>query len=251
MLHRALIQVVGHCEALDAEVLAPDADPAPAGDGDWVRTDRLAARIEPLIAGESARITARHGTAPRPHVAATRLLHHYLWSSTLLLSGCWYLSGLVPRPDPADLWIKTSTGRLAIRPGRWSAGGGSELRDAVAEHVGPALAAFRPHVRRGPRALWGMAADDLVSGIWHLGRVLGEEERAVRAATAVLPGGTPPFPGAADFRLLSGGEDREHWTRTRLGCCLYYAIEPAAACLTCPRTSDAERLRRLEATVTV
>ena len=33
--------------------------------------------------------------------------------------------------------------------------------------------------------------------------------------------------------------------RPRLGCCLHYTIRPAEACLTCPRTGDDERLRRL------
>ncbi|MEU6233969.1 (2Fe-2S)-binding protein, partial [Kitasatospora sp. NPDC047058] len=68
---------------------------------------------------------------------------------------------------------------------------------------------------------------------------------AVRAAGAVLPGGTQPLLGAADFRLLHGPDGRSHHTRTRLGCCLYYAIRPDGACLTCPRTPDDERLRRL------
>jgi hypothetical protein len=72
--------------------------------------------------------------------------------------------------------------------------------------------------------------------------MLGEEDRAVAVASAVLPGDTPPFPGAAGFRRLASGP----WTRTRAGCCLYYAVQPPDACLTCPRTTDAERLRRLE-----
>ncbi|MGH3323710.1 MAG: (2Fe-2S)-binding protein, partial [Streptomyces sp.] len=100
--------------------------------------------------------------------------------------------------------------------------------------------------RRGRRALWGMVADDLISGIWYLGRMLGQEERAVRAATELLPSGIPPFPGGAAFRRLEGRGGEQHPTRTRLGCCLYYTIRPAEACITCPRTCDAERLSRLE-----
>ncbi|MBO1417226.1 (2Fe-2S)-binding protein [Streptomyces sp. FH025] len=129
-----------------------------------------------------------------------------------------------------------------------------------------------------------MVTDDLASAVWYLGRMLGardtgpsgtgsndtgpnetgangngpdgaesdgagpdgaEEDAAVAAAEALLPGGTLPLPGAADFRRLRTPDGREHHTRTRLGCCLYYAVEPgAAACLTCPRTTDEERLRR-------
>jgi len=81
-----------------------------------------------------------------------------------------------------------------------------------------------------------MVTDDLVSGIWHLGRTLGQEDEAVAAATTLLPSPspTPPFPGGADFRRLTGGDGRQYPTRTRMGCCLYYTICPAEAFLTCP-----------------
>ncbi|WP_371500829.1 (2Fe-2S)-binding protein [Kitasatospora sp. NBC_00374] len=213
----------------------------------WRRADTLACSVEELVAGESARIAAEHGRVPRTHVAASRALHHYLWSVSLLVSGPWYLQGRIPDLRATDLWIAPADGRLALRPGRWAAGGGAQLRSAVADHLGPVLAAFQPLVKRGPRALWGMAADDLVSGICHLGKLLGEEDHAVEAAAALLPGDTPPFPGAADFRRLTGTGGRTHWTRTRAGCCLYYAIRPDEACVTCPRTGDEERVRRLEA----
>lgn len=222
------------------------------------------AGLDRLTAAEAARILAEYGSAPREHVAASRLLHHYLWSVCLLISGPWQLDRRVPRIRPQDLWIHAATGDLALRPGDFAClpGDGAaglpgarvlagedelraELRAAVAEHVTPLIELFKGPLKRGPRALWGMVTDDLVSGIWYLGRMLGEEDAAVRAATAVLPGGTPPFPGAADFRLLAGPDGRGHQTRTRLGCCLYYTIRPAEACFTCPRTDDAERLRRL------
>lgn len=238
MLHRDYLRLVTVCEALDVELLTPETRPA----GSWIRADRLADAAEALIAGEAARIAARWGVRPRPHVAAARLLHHYLWSTCLLISGPWYLAGMVPRLDPEDVWIEPATGRFAVRPGRWSPGDASDVRDAVVEHAGPALEAFQNYARRGPHALWGMAADDLVSGIWYLGRMLGEEDRAVNVATAVLPGDTPPFPGTADFRRVTRAESGECWTRTRRGCCLYYAIDPPNPCLTCPRLATKAEL---------
>ncbi|GAA0689881.1 (2Fe-2S)-binding protein [Kitasatospora atroaurantiaca] len=227
--------------------LMTSGQPFPKREDGWVRASALAGGVDALIAAEAARIEAEHGCAPRMHVAASRLLHHYLWSACLLLSGPWYLTGQVPRLRPEDLAIEVSTGDLAVRPGVAEPGGERELREAVAGYVEPALDAFQPYVKRGPRALWGMVTDDLVSGIWYLGRMLDEEERAAEVAAAVLPGDTPPFLGAADFRRLPGTDGRTHLTRTRLGCCLYYAIRPADTCLTCPRTGDAERVRRLEA----
>ncbi|GAA2134983.1 (2Fe-2S)-binding protein [Kitasatospora kazusensis] len=233
------------CGALRVHLLAAGQSSSDPGPG-WLPVSELPSRTAELVRGEAARIEAGNGVAPRVHVAASRLLHHYLWSGCLLFSGPWYLAGQVPVIRPEDLWIHTATGDLALRPGGLVPGTAADLRDAVVEHLTPVLDAFGPHVKRGPRALWGMAADDLLSGIWYLGRMLGEEERAVRVATDLLPGGTPPFPGTAAFRRLTGTEGRTHLTRTRLGCCLYYAIRPAEACVTCPRTDDPERVRRLE-----
>nr|WP_236071765.1 iron-sulfur protein [Streptomyces polyasparticus] len=236
----------------------------------------LAARPELLdaaIDGEVARIQAKFGPAPRREVAASRLLHHYLWSVGLLLSGPWYLTRRVPRIRPRDIRIDLATAELALTPGGFTCLPGdpaaglpgvrvvaheealrAELRAAYADHMRPLLTAIGPAIRRGPRALWGMAGDDLVSGVWYLGRMLGQEEQSVRSATTLLPTGIAPFPSGADFRRLQGSSGRTHLTRTRAGCCLYYAIrsapdstaEPARACATCPRVCDAERVRRIE-----
>ncbi len=185
------------------------------------------------------------------------------------MSGSWYLERRVPRIRPRDIRVDLATGTFEVVPGTGFAclphdpaaaadapgvralgheeALRAELRAAVADHVRPLLTAIGPRLRRGPRALWGMVGDDLVSGIWYLGRVLGQEERAVRAAEDLLPTAVPPFPGGADFRRLVGHEGRRYPTRTRVSCCLYYTLRPDAACVTCPRTPDAERVRRLDA----
>lgn len=245
-LTETLRSVVEICGTLRVRII-DSGDDAPTARQGWLPVSELPARIEDLIAGEVTRITAEHGGVPRSHVAASRLLHHYLWSVGLLFTGPWYLAGRIPVVDPEQLWISPATGDLTFRPGRSVAADEDELRAAVAAHVTPVLDAFQPHFKRGPRALWGMVTDDLVSGIWYLGRMLRQEEHAVRTAAAIFPGSTAPFPGGADFRRLPGTEGRTHLTRTRLGCCLYYAVNPPTACVTCPRTPDAERVARLEA----
>ncbi|WP_442906189.1 (2Fe-2S)-binding protein [Kitasatospora sp. NBC_00458] len=334
------------CPVLRVRLLADD-EPAPSRLQGWYSAAELAGDPEALadsLAGEAARIApvaAGYGTSPRPHVVASRLLHHYLWSVSVLIAGPWYLARRVPLIGGADLWMHAATGDLALRPRAHVTLAGedelrAELRAAVVTHVEPLLTAFAAPARRGTRALWGMVTDDLASAIWYLGRMLdathpageageageagasaaaraaatveavlggavhgpaelravftepagarsgaaggeGEscaaagaatralraeeaarpgpseaaphpathEAAAVAAAGAVLPGHTEPLPGAADFRLLRGEDGRAHHTRTRLGCCLYYAIQPGNACLTCPRTADEERLRRL------
>ncbi|WP_370410401.1 (2Fe-2S)-binding protein [Streptomyces fradiae] len=260
-------RTIAACDALDVRIV----DPGAMGDSAAFLPDGADLACAPgvldaFLDASAARIRARHGRTPRRDVAASRALHDYLWSVSLLMSGAWYLDRRVPRIAPRDIRVDLTTGAIGIVPGQDfaclpddpAAGTAAarlvghenelraELRAAVVDHVRPLLAAIGPTIRRGPRALWGMVADDLLSGIWHLGRMLGQEERAVREATELLPTAIPPFPGGADFRRLSGRDGHRHPTRTRAGCCLYYTIEPDRACLTCPRTCDAERLRRIE-----
>ncbi|MEV0096833.1 iron-sulfur protein [Streptomyces sp. NPDC050738] len=275
------------CASLRVEIVEPSPPcterdlsvPGPThadGPGAWVNGAELAADpelLDALVEGEAARIQQEFGAAPRREVAASRLMHHYLWSVSLLMSGPWYLARRVPRIRPRDIHIHLATADLAFAPGGFAClpddpaaalrgvkvvaheeALRAELRSAVADHMRPLLAAAGPRMRRGPRAQWGMAGDDLISGIWYVGRTLGQEEQSVRAATDLLPTAIAPFPAGADFRRLRGSAGRTHLTRTRAGCCLYYAIRTAAesdrpvpqACLTCPRTEDADRVRRLE-----
>jgi hypothetical protein len=193
------------------------------------------------------------------------VLHRLLWSTCLLLSGPWYLERRVPRLSQEDVRISRRDEACQVVPGGFACLPGDpaaslpgavvlpgeealrqELRSAAADQARPLIAALGPRMRRGPRALWGMAEDDLVSGIWHLGRVTGEEEQAVVAAGELLPAPVPPFPAGAGFRRLRGGDGTSYPTRTRAGCCLFYAVAPGQACATCPRTGDADRLARID-----
>ncbi|MDX3456350.1 (2Fe-2S)-binding protein [Streptomyces sp. ME02-8801-2C] len=253
------------CGVLAAEVVAPGAPGAQVG----VPAAELTVSQETLdafVGAEAARIQERYEHTARPHVAASRALHDYAWSVSLLMSGVWYLERRVPRIRPEDVRLDLATGVYKITPGSAlsclpgdpaAALPGvtvlpheealrAELRSAVADHMAPLLTALGPVARRGSRALWGMVSDDLVSGIWYLGRVLGQEDDAVRAATDLLPSAVSPYPGGAEFRHLTDTAGHRHPTRTRAGCCLYYTIRPDEACFTCPRTCDTERLRRLE-----
>ena len=252
------------CEPLDVRVIEPGDASQAAVTAAELASDRSA--LDAFVDAEAARIHARYAVAARRDVAASRALHDYAWTLGVLLGGTWYLERRVPRIRPEDLRLDLATGTYEITPGtelaclpgdRLAALPGvmmvsqeeqlrAALRMAVADHMRPLLSAIGPVARRGARSLWGLVADDLVSGIWYLGRMLGQEAAAVRAATEVLPIGAPPYPGGADFRYLTSADGRRHATRTRTGCCMFYAIRPAEACVTCPRTTDAERLRRLQ-----
>ncbi|MFE5855309.1 (2Fe-2S)-binding protein [Streptomyces sp. NPDC056500] len=266
LLASSYARLTALCEALHVEITPPH---TPAAQG-WIDGAELACRTDLLDAfldAEACRIHERYEHLARPDVVASRALHGYLWSACLLISGPWYLERRVPRLRPDAVRVSRTSDALAVVPGSFcclpddpasglpgvkvvatEAALRDELRASVADHVRPLLSAIAPRLRRGPRSLWGMVGDDLVSGIWYLGRMLGDEERGVREAGEVLPGPVGPFLGGAGFRRLQGSDGQSYPTRTRMGCCLYYTIRPAEACATCPRTSDAERLRRLEET---
>jgi len=253
------------CDVLTVQVAWPDVTDTQTGVTGTELTESREA-LDAFVEAQTARIQERYGHTARPHVAASRALHDYAWSVGLLMSGVWYLERRVPRIRPEDVRLDLATGEYKITPGSsFSCLPGdpaaalpgvtvlphedalrTELRSAVADHMAPLLTALGPVARRRSRALWGLVSDDLVSGIWYLGRVLGREGDAVRAATELLPSAVSPYPGGADFRYLTDTSGQRHPTRTRAGCCLYYTIRPDEACSTCPRTCDTERLRRLE-----
>lgn len=117
----------------------------------------------------------------------------------------------------------------------------------MAEHLEPVLAAFGPRMRRRGRALWGMATDEVVEGLWYVARLFGqnEERRAVRELELLLPGATRPYVGSAAFRVLTGPDGEPLPTRDRASCCMFYTVRPEDTCATCPRSCDSDRIAKL------
>ncbi|MHA4819401.1 (2Fe-2S)-binding protein [Streptomyces aculeolatus] len=254
---------------------AGPAEPLPAGPG-WVAAADLAAGGEVLddfLAWDAEQVRRTYGEDARPDVVASFGLHRYAWSACLLVTLPWFLLRRVPRvPLDAVALHRNADGsrmRVAVRGGAFAclpddpAAGlpgarvvageealRAEVRAAVAEHLEPVLAAFGPRMRRGPRALWGMATDEIVEGLWYLGELLGEERRAMAETARLLPGtgpATAPYAGGAAFRTLTGPAGESLATRDRASCCMYYTLRPDDTCVTCPRTCDTERVARLVA----
>ncbi|MGW7353919.1 (2Fe-2S)-binding protein [Streptomyces sp. NPDC054784] len=237
----------------------------PTGDG-WVSAVRLATdgpALDAFLAYDAEQVVRDHGREARPDVVAGFALHRYVWPVCLLVTTPWFLHRRVPRLPPESVSFHPARGRLAVSVREFACLPGdpaaalpgaravpdeaalrAEVRTSVAEHLGPVLDAFGPRMRRGRRALWGTATDDLAEGLWHLGTLVGEERRAVTEAGLLLPGGTPPYTRGAAFRELRGPAGEALPTRDRASCCFYYTLRPDDACGTCPRTCDAERIER-------
>lgn len=246
---------------------------APRSGAGWAGAGELAAggvTVDALAALVAEQAVREHGRRPRPHVAATLALHRYTWPASLLFTVPWFLQRRVPRLPVDAVSFHRAGGRMTVRPrsfaclpddpaaalpGARVVPDEQALRDALlaalTEHLTPVLDGFRPRLRRGPHAMWGMVTDEIAEGLWLIGRLAGEERRAVAELSALLPGGTTPYAGGAHFRELpaSGGPGETaataSVTRDRLTCCLFYTISPADACAACPRTCAAARIGRL------
>ncbi|WLQ37072.1 (2Fe-2S)-binding protein [Streptomyces castrisilvae] len=250
-----------------ADILA-EGERAPGGPG-WVGAHELAAggdALDTFLAFDDAQVQRDYGQQARPDVIASFGLHRYAWPACLLVTVPWFLYRRVPRIPVEDVSFQRALGHLTLRVREFACLPGdpaaslpgarvvadeaalrAEVLDAVAGHLGPVLDGFRPRMRRGKRALWGMATDEIVEGLWYIAHLLGEEQRAMTELEALLPGTTKPYVGTAGFRELTGPNGESLPTRDRASCCLFYTLRPEDTCVTCPRTCDAERIRRLAA----
>ncbi|WP_369226355.1 (2Fe-2S)-binding protein [Streptomyces sp. R39] len=255
------------CPALVVSELGPG-DAAPRGGG-WVGGAEPAAggaALDAFLAWDAEQILRDEGRPARPDVVASFGLHRYAWAACLLITVPWFLGRRVPRLPAAEVSYDRTAGRMAVRvvsfaclpgdpaaalPGAVVVSGGealrAEVRAAVAEHLEPVLGGFGPRMRRRGRALWGMATDEAVEGLWYIAGLLGDEARAVRELEQLLPGATEPYVGSAAFRVLTGPAGEPLPTRDRASCCMYYTLRPEDTCATCPRTCDDARIAKLAA----
>jgi hypothetical protein len=247
--------------------------PTPEGGG-WIAAASLAeggADLDTFLAWDDAQVVRDYGHKARPDVIASFGLHRYAWPACLLITVPWFLHRRVPRyPVTHVSYDRTapglSLGRLAVRPAGFACLPGdpaaalpgarvvdgeealrAEVRAAVAEHLEPVLAGFGPRMRRRGRALWGMATDEVVEGLWYVAHLLGEQGRARHELELLLPGATKPYVGSAAFRELTGPDGERLPTRDRASCCMFYTVRPEDTCATCPRTCDADRVAKLTA----
>jgi len=241
-------------------------NPPRSGPG-WVTAAQLAAggpEAEEYLSREDELLLREYGRRARPDVVATFALHRFAWPACVLVTLPWFLCRRVPSLSAETVSFHRGSGQVSVSVGQFaclpddpaaSAHGAhpvpdeealrARVRGAVAGCLGGVLDGFRRRTRRGTHALWGTVTDEVTEGLWYLGHLLGEEQRAVREAGELLPGGTPPYVRGAAFRTLTGPVGERVTTRDRASCCLYYTLRPQDTCVTCPRTGEAERVARL------
>ncbi|MFE5732243.1 (2Fe-2S)-binding protein [Streptomyces sp. NPDC056528] len=246
----------------------------PRGEG-WVDAEALAAggaELDAFLAWDDEQVLRDYGAPARPDVVASFGLHRYAWPACLLVTVPWFLERRVPRLPVRNVAFQRTLGRMAVRieefaclpddPAAALPGARvvpdeeslrAEVRSSLAEHFEAVLDGFGSRMRRGRRALWGMATDEIVEGLWYVGTLLGEERRAREELELLMPGTAKPYKpyaGSAGFRELPGAEGPDGGpltTRDRATCCFFYTLRPEDTCVTCPRTCDADRVRKLTA----
>ncbi|RPE39430.1 FhuF-like iron-sulfur protein [Streptomyces sp. Ag109_O5-1] len=255
------------CSGLAVTELGPDGT-APRGDG-WIGAAELAAggpALDAFLAWDEDQVLRDYGQRARPDVVASLGLHRYAWPACLLITVPWFLHRRVPRLPVTHVSYDRTAGRMAVRVASFACLPGdpaaalpgavvvadeealrAKVRSAVAEHLEPVLGGFGPRMRRRGRALWGMATDEIVEGLWYVAHLLDDEDRAVRELERLLPGATQPYVGSAAFRTLTGPAGEPLPTRDRVSCCMFYTVRPSDTCPTCPRTCDDDRIVKLAA----
>lgn len=256
------------------DITQPTTDEELPRHGGWVTATALAeggTGLDTFLAWDDAQVLRDYGQPARPDVVASFGLHRYAWPVCLLITVPWFLLRRVPRfPVTHVSYDRTAPGlaigALAARPTTFAClpddpaallpgarvvpdeeALRTEVRAAVAEHLEPVLAGFGPRMRRRGRALWGMATDEIVEGLWYVAHLFGdgEQDRARRELELLLPGATQPYVGSAAFRELTGPNGESLPTRDRASCCMFYTLRPEDTCATCPRTCDADRVTKL------
>lgn len=250
----------------------PTHTPLPTTDG-WITAAALAddpAALDAFLSWDDEQVLRDNDQKGRPDVIAGFGLHRYAWPACLLFTVPWFLHRRVPRLPVTHVSYDRTRGPMAfaLHPGDFAClpddpaaalpgartvpdeeSLRAELREAIAEHMEPLLAAFGPRMRRRGRALWGMITDEIVESLWYVAELLGEPEkrRAERELERLLPGTTKPYAGTPAFRVLSGPGGEALPTRDRVSCCMYYTLDPDDTCATCPRTCDSDRIAKLAA----
>ncbi|MGH3870529.1 MAG: (2Fe-2S)-binding protein [Pseudonocardiaceae bacterium] len=213
------------------------------------------------------RLSQQHAHVPEQTTAA-HVLQFYLGIPTYLGAMLFHSARRVPSLQPSQLafrldlaWVQ----EVVLRPGPfWCLPGDPDaehpdaipvadetalaalLRREIVTHAAPFLKVYGPLVRFGRRTLWAAVTDMLDVTLLVAGRTFGSAQAGAADARLVLAQREEPLTSASTTCEVTDERGRTHWIRRRGWCCFTYALpEVEHPCASCPRVSDAERVRIL------
>jgi hypothetical protein len=218
-------------------------------------------------AAAAQRLAQQHAHVPEQTTAA-HVLQWYLGIPTYFGAMLFHSARRVPSLQPPQLafrldlaWVQ----EVALRPGLFwclpndpDAGHSDAmrvpdevalaavLRHQVVMHAARFLKVYGPLVRFGRRTLWAAVTDMLDVTLLVAGRSFGSAQAGAADARLVLAKREEPLTSASTTCEMTDEGGRTHWIRRRGWCCFTYALPGVEhPCASCPRVSDAERIRIL------
>ncbi|WP_426227504.1 IucA/IucC family C-terminal-domain containing protein [Pararhizobium sp. DWP3-4] len=212
----------------------------------------------------------RFATGMDDRVRAAHLISFYSHHLSIAAAAVYLRTVLVPDLSPDRLAFRfepvvphdhippmetrpSDISRLHFRFERFVRGDDRALlfHDLFVESVLPVIDALQACTGLSPVAQWRLAADGIAGAFLEVGTALGDAERAMAAALAIINRtGSPLFSNAVRYQRVEAvcdGVAVERVFRLRSGCCLYYRTEGGDFCDVCVLLDTKTQRDRLHA----
>lgn len=178
------------------------------------------------------------------------LIAFYCHHLSIAAGAIYLMAGLVPDLDPHRLAVRFETylssgqvcvpdiRRLHFRFSGFRPDGKVEnFHDAFIESLMPVVEALQAHTGLSAAAQWRLAADGITGAFLEIGSALGDEQKAMSSALAIVKHpGSPLLSSELHYERIEAERDGvpvERVFRLRSGCCLFYRTDGGDFCDVC------------------
>ncbi|WP_428429404.1 IucA/IucC family C-terminal-domain containing protein [Pararhizobium sp.] len=214
----------------------------------------------------------RFATGMDDRVRAAHLISFYSHHLSIAAASIYLRTGLVPDLSPDRLAFRfepvvphdhvptmetrrSDVCRFHFRFEHFSRGDDRALlfHNLFVDSFLPVIDALQGRTGLSPVAQWRLAADGIAGAFLEIGTALGDQERAMATALAIINRtGSPLFSDAVRYQRIEAvcdGVAVERVFRRRSGCCLYYRTEGGDFCDVCVLLDTETQKGRLQAHV--
>lgn len=218
----------------------------------WLTPARIAA--SPRLIDRLLYEYGAHLKLPRDRrTQAAYFVLDYTWYAFAPLVAAHLAAGVVPslRGREVSVWLDPTSraGCLALGEPSLREGGIEALRDEVVEHMAPVVDALARHGCIGSRAAWLGIGDRLVGALEFIGPPLGQGQRALADAEALVHRPGSPLDSPRHRFVACDHLGVRRTIGVRASCCRSYRTLEGGYCDTCPLVSEDERLERIRASI--